>query len=82
MKTAESCLHVKVRENSRMMFIFSDTSVRCNYLYLEHLVCITGVVFRVWGVVVTRSKDQEVLRRNKESRREISVETFCEVSIS
>ena len=42
----------------------------------------TGVVFRVKRVVVTRSKEQEVLRRNKESRHEISVETFCEVSSS
>ena len=33
-------------------------------------------------VVVTRSKEQEVLRSNKESNREISVETFCEVSSS
>ena len=31
-------------------------------------------------VVVTRSKEQEVLRRNKESRCKISVENFCEVS--
>ena len=40
------------------------------------------VVFRVRRVVVTRSEDQEVLGRNKELRREISVETFCEVSSS
>ena len=31
---------------------------------------------------MTRSKDQELLRRNKESRPEISVKTFGEVSSS
>ena len=32
--------------------------------------------------VITRSRDQEVSKRNKESRRESNVKTFCQVSSS
>ena len=32
--------------------------------------------------VITRSRDQEVSKRNKESRRESIVKTFCQVSSS
>ena len=39
-------------------------------------------MLRVKRVVVTRSEDEEVLRRDKESNREISVDTFCEVPSS